>query len=94
MENKNENCESCKKGEFLLKIDGFGNNCVKKCPKDTGVKNNTYCLDIKEIEGDKSFILWIFAGTTCFILLVLFICIYSRLCRKDTFDIESYNYLS
>lgn len=85
-ENGNNHCLSCNESlneSILVIADGFGNNCVDKCPEKTKLdKDNKKCInenkeeksgnEEKESDG-KGYIKWIIIAIVILILLILLI---------------------
>ena len=93
-ENGNNHCLSCNESlneSFLVIADGFGNNCVDKCPEKTKLdEDNKKCINENKEEnsgneekesGGKDYIKWIIIAIVILILLIVaFILI--RKCRN------------
>lgn len=85
---ENEYCETCNDEDFLIKIDGYGSNCVNECPNGTNATNISgiyYCIKIEDSEKEKekekdSFIINIYIIFIGICLFILTICIYKNIC--------------
>ena len=82
--------------KYLLNITGYNNNCVDKCPENSTLINETYCIlnnnksePIVEEEKNKNF--WkyfiVFIILVSFLLLILVIfCIISKKTNDNNLD--------
>ena len=97
--NGNNYCLSCNKNsslKYLLNITGYNNNCVDKCPENSTLINETYCIlnnnksePIEKEEKNKNF--WkyfiVFIILVSFLLLILVIfCIISKKTNDNNLD--------
>jgi hypothetical protein len=86
LENENENCLSCdlnSEYQYLIKAEGFNNNCVDKCPENTTLKNNE-CVGFKD-DGKKQndTLLFVFIIITAILLLLIMVCFFKNFCCKQ-----------
>ena len=88
---ENQNCDSCKKDLYLIKVNGYDKNCTNYCPNNTILIEGKYCI-LKEKEKkqqkENSFILNIFKIIIGACLFLFSIYIYIKLCRNKKSDYE------
>lgn len=96
-EGNNNNCASCDNYTFLVLANGFDNNCVSECPKNTKLDNfSNTCIDgdgdgdenVDNNNNNKSKIwVWILIiSLGVIIIAVVGIIIFLKFCRRDNED--------
>jgi len=81
LENENENCLSCdlsSEYKYLIKAEGFNNNCVMECPENTTLKKNECVIGKKQNDT----LLIIFVIITAVLLLLIIACFFKNFCCR------------
>lgn len=75
----NQNCEACKsKFGYLIKAEGYPQNCVKNCPENTTKNEEKKLCVIEDKENGDNYMIWIFVILIIILLLMISLCI----CKK------------
>ena len=81
LENENENCLSCdlsSEYKYLIKAEGFNNNCVMECPENTTLKKNECVIGKKQNDT----LLFVFIIITAALLLLIIACFFKNFCCR------------